>query len=272
MTWDTFVIVDWSGGNDRGPRPTKDAIWAGVVRDGQAQEPQYFRNRHIFEDWIAPLLDAELTQNRTVMLGFDFPFGYPKGFGQHLTGTHDPLTLWRWFADRIEDAPKANNRFDVAGQINATLPGTGPFWANGLKRDIPHLPRKGLSRTPNSFPERREVETKAKGSFTCWQLAGAGSVGSQVMMGMPVLHRLCQKFPDQIAVWPFEPLTKPITLMEIWPTLFAGPAPEGMIKDAHQVTATAKALHALNLTPAHADVAIHAPVEGWILGIGQPQQ
>ncbi|HBU55668.1 MAG TPA: molybdopterin guanine dinucleotide synthesis, partial [Sulfitobacter sp.] len=26
--FNTFVVVDWSGGNDTGPTPRKDAIWA----------------------------------------------------------------------------------------------------------------------------------------------------------------------------------------------------------------------------------------------------
>jgi len=272
MSWDTFIMVDWSGGNDRGPKPVKDAIWAGVQRGDTSQEPRYFRSRQLVTDWLTDTLDAELSANRKTLIGFDFPFGYPAGLGKHLTGTDDPLAIWNWLAMRIEDTPKANNRFDVAGQINALCPGIGPFWGNGLKRDIPHLPRKGRDRTDKPFPERRVVETmpEAKGSFTCWQLAGAGAVGSQVLMGLPVLHWLRARFAGQVAVWPFEKLRKPIAFVEIWPTLFAGPAPDGMIKDAHQVKATAQAIARRGLTPDHAEVAIHAPVEGWILGIGQP--
>ena len=151
------------------------------------------------------------------------------------------------------------------------MPGLGPFWGNGLGRDIPHLPRTGNDRTPNPFAERRAVEGLAKGSFTCWQLSGAGAVGSQVIMGLPVLDRLRKHFKNDVSVWPFQPLTAPIALVEVWPTLFAGPAPEGSIKDAHQVRATARALWQRGLHPHHADVAISAPVEGWILGIPGPQ-
>ncbi len=263
-------MVDWSGGNDRGPTPTKDAIWVGISRSGSSEDPRYFRNRQTFFSWITDFLDTELTAKRRTLVGFDFPFGYPTGFGRHLTGTDDPLTLWQWLTDRVEDSPKANNRFDIAGQINRTLPGIGPFWANGLKRDIADLPRKGLARTQNPFPEKRIVETHAKGSFTCWQLAGAGAVGSQVIMGLPILHRLRQIFTNKISIWPFEQLTRPIAFVEIWPTLFAGPAPADMIKDAHQVKATARALAQKSVTTLHADLQITSPVEGWILGIGQP--
>jgi molybdopterin molybdotransferase len=37
---------------------------------------------------------------------------------------------------------------------------------------------------------------------------------------MASLSRLCAAFPDKITIWPFEPLTKPITLVEVWPSLY----------------------------------------------------
>lgn len=265
-------MIDWSGGNDRGAAPKADAIWAGVQRGQTTEPPLYFRNRQLVTTWLEDQIEAALMAGKTSLIGFDFPFGYPAGFGRHLTDHDDPLKLWDWFADRITDTPKANNRFDIAGEINATLPGVGPFWGNALKRDIADLPRKGLVRTPNPFPERRAVETHAKGSFTCWQLSGAGAVGSQVMMGLPVLHHLRTTFPDQISIWPFEALTKPIAFVEIWPTLYAGPAPVGMIKDAHQVQATAKHLAGLSVTKLHEDLQVTAPIEGWILGIPGPHK
>lgn len=270
MTYDSFVMVDWSGGNDRGAKPTSDAIWVGVSRGETSEDPLYFRNRQVFEDWARNFIDAELTAGRRSMIGFDFPFGYPTGFGRHLTGSDDPLAIWQWFADRVVDAPKSNNRFDLAGEINASLPGVGPFWANGLKRDIEHLPRKGLARTQNPFPERRRVETLAKGAFTCWQLAGSGAVGSQIIMGLPVLHRLMQAFTGTIAAWPFQDLAAPVSFVEIWPTLYAGAAPAHIIKDAHQVQATAKHLARKTVTELHADLHVKAPIEGWILGVADP--
>ena len=272
--WDTYIMVDWSGGNDRGASPKKDAIWAGVQRGGTSEEPRYFRNRQLVTTWLEDTLQAELDAGRRTMVGFDFPFGYPAGFGKHLTGNDDPFALWAWLAAMVVDTPKENNRFDVAGQINADLPGIGPFWGNGLQRDISDLPRKGTARRAGLFPEKRAVEMtpEAKGAFTCWQLSGAGAVGSQVIMGLPVLHHLRQRFTGKVSVWPFEKLTTEIAFVEIWPTLFAGPAPDHMIKDAHQVQATAKAIAAMNLTPDHAKVAIDAPIEGWILGIPQPKQ
>ena len=43
MSFDTVVMVDWSGGNDRGAAPKQDAIWAAVVREGAALPSHYLR-------------------------------------------------------------------------------------------------------------------------------------------------------------------------------------------------------------------------------------
>ena len=126
--FDTFVIVDWSGGNDRGATPKKDAIWAAVNRGGAAEAPVYLRNRSVAEDWLADLFLAEQAVGHRVLAGFDFPFGYPAGFAKALTGQADPIALWQWFEDRVEDTPKANNRFQLAGEINRAIGGgQGPF-------------------------------------------------------------------------------------------------------------------------------------------------
>ncbi len=267
MRFDTFVMVDWSGGNDRGPTPVKDAIWACVA----GQDPIYFRNRQLVEVWLADLLETEISAGRRVLAGFDFPFGYPAGFGKAVAGPDDPFALWQWFAEHISDTPKANNRFDVAATLNSMFAGIGPFWGNGLSRDIAGLPRKGLARTANPFAERRQVETHAKGSFTCWQLSGAGAVGSQVMMGLPMLHRLRESFAADLSVWPFEAPDTPVVIAEIWPSLSMGDCPANMIKDAYQVQLTANHFAQMQAYDLAQLMNITAPVEGWILGVPQPK-
>lgn len=262
MRFERFIMVDWSGGNDRGPTPKRDAIWAGTAD----HDPVYLRNRQLAESWLADQIDDALSSGVPLCLGFDFPFGYPTGFAAALTGTADPLALWDWFESRIEDAPKANNRFDLAGQINRQFGGAGPFWGNALKREVTGLPR-GLAGYRNPFPERRKVEKLAKGSFTCWQLAGAGAVGSQVIMGLPVLARLRRRFPGQISVWPFEPLNKPVALVEIWPSLRPGSPPDDMIRDAWQVRNVADWLARLAPDDLTRLLTVDAPEEGWILGV-----
>lgn len=265
-------MVDWSGGNDRGKTPKKDAIWLCVGRGGVAENPIYMRNRQQAEGWITDYLMGEQAAGRSTLAGFDFAFGYPPGFGMKLTGTDDPFAIWDWFADRVEDTPDHNNRFDLAGQINAMFPGVGPFWGNGLKRDIPDLPRKGLDRKDHGLLEKRAAEQHAKGAFPVWQLSGAGAVGSQVIMGVPVLSRLRKTFSKDIAVWPFEPLTKPIAIVEIWPSLIAKKIsqtqPQGQIKDAHQVQVLAQVLSGVPEATLKTLLDVPHSIEGWILGLG----
>jgi molybdopterin molybdotransferase len=270
--FDTFVVVDWSGGNDRGPTPKADAIWAGVARGPGRAETRYFRNRALAEGWLTEFLSGEVAAGRRVLAGFDFPFGYPAGFAAAVTGRADPLALWDWLEARLEDTPEANTRFDLAARLNAATPGTGPFWGNGLKRDIPGLPRRKPDFAEAAYPEWRAVERAAPGAFSCWQLAGAGSVGSQMLTGLPVLARLRRALGAR--AWPFEPLDGPVALVEVWPSLLRGAvaaelaAEPGAIRDEVQVRLLARALAAVSPEALAAMLEVEAPEEGWILGLG----
>lgn len=269
--FDTIVMVDWSGGNGHGPTPRKDAIWACVARGGAAEAPVYLRNRQVAELWLSELLASEGADGRRVLAGFDFPFGYPQGVAARVTGRADPFALWEWLEDRIEDSPKCNNRWQVAAEVNRLFPGVGPFWGNGTKTDIPDLPRKGRARTPGLVEEYRQVERAVKGTFSVWQLSGAGAVGSQVLMGLPVLARLRRRFGAK--VWPFELCDGSIVFAEIWPSLInaavkAHCEATGEFRDAAQVKLLARALSALSPGALAEMLAVRSEEEGWILGLG----
>ena len=273
--FETVAVVDWSGGNDTGPKPRKDAIWLAVAGQVKVAEPVYLRNRQLAEAALVVLIEGELAAGRRILIGLDFPFAYPAGFAKALTGENDPLKFWDWLEARVTDAHKTNNRFDLAAQINQTLGGKGPFWGNALGRDIAGLGRTKAGYSAAPFPERRQVECLAKGSFTCWQLAGAGAVGSQVLMGLPVLSRLRRRFANKLAVWPFEPADqpdKPVVLAEIWPSLISdvvrNAEREGGIRDAHQVRLLAAALLSISPKIMHDMLAVEPGEEGWILGQG----
>ncbi len=269
--YDTICVMDWSAGNDTGPSPRKDAIWAGVMRERREDDPVYLRNRDTAFDWLCSLIETERAAGRRLMIGFDFPFGYPEGFSAAIVGIGSPLKLWDYFAEQLVDTPTANNRFQLAGRINARFPGVGPFWFNGLKDDVPGLPRKGKDRdNSHGQKERRVCETKAKGSFTCWQMGGAGAVGGQVMTGMAVLSRLRARFSGQVSVWPFEVPTGPVLFVEIWPSLIAEAvkAEDDPIKDRAQVRLLAKAFARLPIEDFRQMLCVDAPTEGWILGVG----
>ncbi|WP_343082325.1 molybdopterin guanine dinucleotide synthesis [Ostreiculturibacter nitratireducens] len=276
MSFDTIIVVDWSGGNDRGTKPKKDAIWAALLRRDKTEPPRYFRNRQLAVGWLRETFEAELAAGRRVFAGFDFPFGYPDGFAARVMGRADPLALWDWFATAIEDGPQRNNRFEVAGRLNAMFPGTGPYWFNCLRQEIPGLPRRKTGWGGHGLAERRMCERAAPGAFGCWQMGGAGAVGSQVMTGMAALSRLRERFPGKIAVWPFEPLDRPIALVEVWPSLYAeavlaasGP---DEIRDAAQVRVLADIIAGLRdegtLDRILADVPDDVRAEeGWIFGL-----
>ena len=269
--FDTILMVDWSGGHDRGPAPVKDAIWAGVVRDGISEEPVYLRNRQVAEGWLTDFLDGESAAGRRVLAGFDFPFGYPAGVAAAITGQADPFALWDWLEARIKDAPRTNNRWQVAGEMNALFPGIGPFWGNGSKTDVDGLPRRKTVRAGHGCTETRAVERSAPGTFSVWQLAGAGAVGSQVLMGLPVLARLRRRFGDALSVWPFEAPERQIVLAEIWPSLInrAVRADPDAIRDRAQVRLLAQAFAGLGDEDMAACLAPRSAEEGWILGLGQ---
>ena len=212
--FDTIAMVDWSGGADRGPTPKKDAIWIAVWRDGDVTS-DYMRNRDVAEIALQKLIRTERDADRRLLIGFDFPFGYPAGFATALTGRADPLILWEWIAANLT----VDGRFHLAGRVNQTAPGAGPFWGNGLKAEIAGLTRKKVDCHP--FPIFRQVEAATKGAFSCWQLSGAGCVGSQVLTGLPVLSRLRTQFAPDVAVWPFEALDKPIVFAEVFFSVIA---------------------------------------------------
>ncbi|WP_422075141.1 molybdopterin-binding protein [Tranquillimonas rosea] len=288
-TFDTVVMVDWSGAGDRGATPKADAIWAGVARDGQADAPVYLRSRAAAEAWLAEVVPAERAAGRRVLLGFDFPFAYPAGTARRITGHEDPRLLWDWFAAAFDALADGEGRFDIAARLNGLFTGDeGPFWFNGLKRDLPGLGKGKPPPQADWPPERRRVETRAPGSFACWQMGGAGAVGSQAMTGMATLSRLRHLWPEA-AIWPFDPVgDSPLVIAEVWPSLLSdavtrrmaedaslpGAGREGRpIKDAAQVAVLSEALSAL-CVDGRIDAAFAAAEgpdlaeEGWILGVG----
>lgn len=272
--FDTIVMVDWSASKAPSPkRPSADAIWMAVVKDGGAATCTYHRTRADVMMQLETLLAAELAAGRRVLAGFDFPFGYPDGFAQTVTGQADPLALWADFARRVTDSDdNANNRWDVAKQLNRLFPGVGPFWGCPAGQDEPDLPAKGTLRHGHGMTERRAVEQQIKGAQPCWKLFTTGSVGSQALLGLARLQGLRERFGADVSVSPFQPATTPIVLAEIYPSMLGvdvaklqGP---DEIKDRAQVRVMAQAFAALDGAALETMLGEGHPLEGWILGLG----
>ena len=291
--FDTHVVVDWSARSRPSPaRPVKDAIWWALAREGRVGAPVYCRTRHAAVAALGELLAAEVAAGRRVLIGFDFPFGYPAGVARRICGSDRAMDLWAWFASQVEDGPDNScNRFAVAARINALYDGVGPFWGRPAGWDVPGVPvaataRHGLDHPP----ERRLADGLARGAKTVWQLAYSGSVGSQAIVGLPALHALRHdpRLAEATRVWPFETgLALPgaqVVIAEIYPSLLQGAAHAARaadeVLDSAQVRVVARALArldgqgrlgALFAPDARLDSVGCAQVvreEAWILGLG----
>lgn len=276
--FDTILVADWSGGKRRPARPSKDAIWLGIARNGCARDPVYCRSRQEAEAQINTLIDTEQAAGRRLLATFDFPFGYPRGVARQITGCDDPLALWDWIGARITDADDgSNNRYAVAEEMNGHFAGPGPFWGKANQSDWPGVPYRKAGITYDTVPERRVCDLVAKAASSCFQLAFPPTVGGQILMGLPMLGRLRAR--PGVAVWPFDDgADAPVVLAEIWPGLIEPAVKVSQthdIRDAVQVRLLATALSRLPAAMLHhwmTDLPDVAREEAWILGAGHNAQ
>ena len=290
--FETHIVVDWSARSRPSPaKPTRDAIWWAVARDGVVAPPVYLRTRHAAVTRLAKLIAAERAARRRVLVGFDFPFGYPAGVARHLTGRACAFALMDWLVARIiDDEHNVNNRYAVAAEINRLYPGVGPCWGRPAKWPYPDVPTRARTRTHRSAqpPEHRIADKHAKGAKTVWQLAYTGSVGSQVLLGLPALDRLRKSIAGSVAVWPFEGglavPDKPVVFAELYPSLLrtavARYARRAEIHDRAQVRVNARAFASLDAAGGLAPLFQGSPTltpperrlieteEAWVLGVG----
>lgn len=263
MHFDRILVVDWSAANAPTPaRPSPDAIWIADTAGGET----YHRTRHSATAQLNDAITQALDSGDTLLIGADFPFGYPAGFAKGLLSANaTALDIWDWIAQNLHDtATNQSNRFELAAQINAHFPGVGPFWGHPPTQNHSDLPAKGTLRHSHGLPERRTVEQLIPRAQTVWKLYTTGSVGSQALTGIARLNSLRR---PGVAVWPFERPAQ-ITLAEIYPALIddqvkSAQSP-GTIKDQLQTRLLAR--HLMTTQPLDLRAPPIARVEGWILG------
>jgi molybdopterin-guanine dinucleotide biosynthesis protein B len=276
--FDRVIVVDWSAAN----LPTSatnraNAVWIGC-HDAEGGAEWHHRTRAGAEAQLATLIDTARAERMRILIGFDFAMGYPAGFAARLTGEARAEAVWDWLAGEITDIENRNNRFEVATRINATFPeGPGPFWSHPTGQVWPGLPsrRAGIDYAALGLAEGRLAEIAVPRAKSPWMLFNPGSVGSQSLLGLPMIHRLSQ-LPG-VAVWPFATPDAPVVLAEVYPSLLAGPVAilangEDLTADQAQVRLLSRALYRLargdRLAPLFA-APPEAAEEGWILGAGQ---
>jgi len=297
--FDSYVMVDWSAASK--PATGADSIWIGALTPDarlklafKASNPPT-RAKALEE--LTDLLGRCLKRGDRVLLGVDFPLGFPAG-------TSDALKLkgdapWRSIRDfllkEMKDKPdNSNNRFALAARMNRLISeGPFPFWGCSKKDELTTLSiKKVREHGPKDIAEYRitennAAETRKARPQPVWKIAYAGAVGGQTLTGIPAIERLREKFPS-LKLWPFElPLAKVdeevlgdarIVVSEIYPSLVATQVGASEIKDEAQVRTMAEwfaerdasgklgGLFATEakLTDAQRSAVTHE--EGWILG------
>ena len=234
-----------------------------------------------------------------MLLGFDFPFGYPSGFARRLGLTGTP---WRALWDEIalllhDNENNENDRFEVGATLNRRVSGERfPFWGCPPGKAGEFLgPRHHRGHTGDEpIKERRLIDEWMVGAQPCWKLAYTGSVGSQTLTGIPVVRELRDdpRWADRARIWPFEtglalPDDARIVFAEVWPSWWeewkAARRP-GEVNDQAQVRTVAEIFAAQdragelaawftgapNLT--NAERHIIETEEAWTLGVTAPRQ
>lgn len=217
--FDAYIFVDWSAANTVKPeRQSPDSVWVGeFVAELGLMKESYHRTRYSGFKYVEQFLQAQVAKKRRVLVGFDFPYGYPTGFAKHLSDSHNFVgwkLIWSELSKRIKDSPEnRSNRFLVGSEFNSILGGErgGPFWGCPVGKENENLKCKSprfpfVSKAGVEIERLRIVESRLPRTQETWKLFGNGSVGSQALVGIPYILKLRQH-PDLEKfshVWPFE--------------------------------------------------------------------
>jgi precorrin-8X/cobalt-precorrin-8 methylmutase len=289
--FDRYVAVDWSAANS--PVTGKDSVWIGeavhTVSGIELRPSRNPRTRSAAMAEIEDILGDALSRRERVMLGFDFVFGYPAGAAKALTGERGWRALWWQLAGLVEDGDdNRSNRFEVAAHLNLQLADAGHhYWGHPPGREYVGLAPTRPVASYAEIAERRIAEDWSKGPQPVWKLTGAGSVGSQSMLGIARLERLRRdpRFAEHIAIWPFETgfevdLSRAIIVVEIYPSLI-DPRPDVTPRDRAQVEGCVVRFAELDAAGMLVDILASPPglsdrdredilaEEGWIAGVGR---
>jgi hypothetical protein len=251
-----YVMVDWSAAS--APKTGKDSIWIGVIKRDIRFRPTFeafnVPTRQAAEAKLGEILADLRRRSERVLIGFDFPLGYPAGTAAALK-LKEPgwAGMWAFLAANVVDKPtNTNNRFQVAAKMNRLMTDEArPFWgapASDAQRWLSTTKPAEHGKDLPPVSRKAELATQGKGKAgakTVWQLMGAGTVGGQVIMGIPAVKRLADELGDKAAVWPFQTGWKALkpedvagkeaVIVEIYPSLQDCVAEPGEVPDRAQV-------------------------------------
>jgi hypothetical protein len=297
--FDSYIMVKWSAASK--PATGADSIWIGAMTP-DARLKLTFRSsnpptRAKAVEELQDLLARCTKRGDRVLVGMDFPLGFPAGTSAGLKLEGEAWRAIRTFLlkEMKEKPDNSNNRFALAARMNRLISnGPFPFWGCSKKDELTTLSvKKSREHGPGDIQEFRiteQVLTESKKARPqpVWKIAYAGAIGGQTMTGLPAIERLREAFPA-LRIWPFElPLEKltsdvtdatRIVVAEVYPGLHPSRPESTEIRDESQVRAFAEhfaeldqsgKLGALFAAQHKLDDAQKAKVtteEGWILGI-----
>ncbi len=285
-----YVMVDWSAASK--PSTGPDSIWIGVmkrnVRFQMAFDSHNPPTRAEAEKQLNGILDDLRRKSERVLVGFDFPFGFPRGTAAALKLQGEPWrALMEFAAKEVKDKPdNTNNRFQVGAKMNRLMTAEAfPFWGAPARDEQTMLSAKRpREHGPADLPEFRYADEAARGASSIWKLYYQGSVGGQALTGIPVVKRL--RDARAAKLWPFETGWRALApadvadteavFAEIYPSMFAAKPQAGEVKDQAQVRAACERFNALDekgqlgaLFGPSKDDARRETIEreeGWVLG------
>jgi precorrin-8X/cobalt-precorrin-8 methylmutase len=290
--FDHYVIVDWSAASR--PKTGRDSIWI-CHRGPHGESCENPATRHLAKQLLAEILAAAAGRRERVLLGFDFPFGYPVGFARRLGLSGSPWrAVWDEIAGLLHDNKNnSNDRFHVGATLNRRVSGGRfPFWGCPVGFTDEFLGPKHQNRhAGEGLAERRLIDSWMIGAQPCWKLAYTGSVGSQALTGIPVVRELRDdpRWADRARIWPFETGLRAddgarIVFAEVWPSWWKVRPELGPPRDKAQVRTVAEIVAARDRTGELAAWFAGAPnltdaerrtiecEEAWTLGVTAPKR
>ena len=297
--FESYVMVDWSAASK--PATGADSIWIGALTPDSRLKLSFkatnppTRAKAIEE--LSELLARCLKRGDRVLVGVDFPLGFPAGTSSALKLKGEPGKALRDFLlKEMKDKPdNSNNRFALAARMNRLISdGPFPFWGCSKKDELTTLSIKKTREHGKGdvaefrIVEEAAMEAKKSRPQPVWKIAYAGAIGGQAMTGIPAMERLREKFPA-LKIWPFElPLAKldsdgladtRVVVAEVLTTLNATNQQSSEIRDEAQVRSICEALAERDANGklaamfggeaklTDAQKAKVSAEEGWILGI-----
>lgn len=250
--FDNYIIIDWSASSK--PNSGSDSIWIGILkRDVRLQlRFEFFNPSTRFEAFniLIEQLNAFNKRGDKTLLGFDFAFGYPNGTSKALGFNGVAWSSIHNFLEKeiIDKQDNDNNRFQIASKMNRLISNSAaPFWGCPPKFVNSYLQPKKQALNLD-LNELRICDIDAKTASSVFKTYTPGSVGSQSLIGIPFLKKLCNKV-ENIKIWPFEIKFQPIKkedddnfsiiACEIYPSMLKTKPENGEAKDLAQVRALA---------------------------------